>query len=508
MRKPFVEPVREPRIPAALTVVGVIAIAVVAGLALAPVLPRASVPLILLLGVLVAAAMNGVWAGVAAACLASLSFNFFFIPPVFTLFVADREEVFALGAFLLAGVLTGSVAGRMRQQADAARRHARTVESLNDYAGRLSACEEPAEIVAVAGAQIARTLDTPVVALSPEGEDLVQSGAWPAGEALSAEDWQAARLAARTGRVAHRPAEAQAGQRFEFHPVAGDAGLAAVFGILRPPTPSGSDDPALQALLRHAAIAFARLEHAEAAAAARAAAREEQLRNAVLSSLSHDLRTPLATILGAASSLRELGPALPDEARNDFVAAIEDEARRLSLYVGNLLDMTRVEAGALAPSMDWVDVADVVRLAASRARKDHRGLNLAVELPAALPLLRTDAALLGQALYNLLDNAAKHATAGGPVILSGEADGPSVRLAVTDQGPGIPDTLQSQVFDKFRRGGHPGSAAGGSGLGLAIARGIITALGGELTLESPIADGHGSRFTIRLPLPMPERDNP
>jgi two-component system sensor histidine kinase KdpD len=499
---------RWPPVSAAATVCAVTAAAIGTGLALEAVLPPDSVPLVFLLGVLVAAAAHGVWAGVAAAILASLSFNFFFIPPVFTLLVADREELFALAAFLVAGILTGSVAGRMRQQADRARRHAQTVESLNDYAGRLSGADDRAEIVGIAGAQIARTLHTPVVALTPDGDQLLPAGAWPDGAALSAEDWQAAGRAARTGGVARRPAEPDAGQRFEFHPVAGASQLVAVFGIARPPDPPASDEPALQALLRHAAIACARLEHAEEAAAARAAAREEQLRNAVLSSLSHDLRTPLATILGAASSLRELGPALSDEARDDFLGAIEDEARRLSLYVSNLLDMTRVEAGALSPALDWVDVADVLRLAASRARKDHPGLALSVAIPADLPLLRTDAALLGQALFNLLDNAAKHAGAGGPVLLSAIPEQATVALAVTDSGPGIPAALQPHVFDKFRRGVQQGSPSSGSGLGLAIARGIVAALGGELVLESPVEAGHGSRFTIRLPLAVSKTEEP
>jgi two-component system sensor histidine kinase KdpD len=490
----------------ALTVLLVTALSIGFGLLLQSTLPKESITLIFLVGVLMAAAAQGVWAGVAAAVLASASINFFFIPPLFTFLVADPAELFALGVFLVAGVLTGSVAGRMRQEADAARRRAEVIGSLNDYAAHLMAATSQPDVLAAAGAQLARTLGHSVVLLVPHGEDLVTEGAWPPGIELSAEEWQAAILAWRSGRATHRPADPDPEHRFGFHPLAGARSVSAVFGIRSPPSPSADDGPTVSAILRHAGIALARLDNAEDAATARARAREEQLRNAVLTSLSHDLRTPLATILGAVTSLRELGPALPEEARVDLLSAIEDEAGRLSRYVANLLDMTRVEAGALAVARDWVDIRDVVGSAVGRARGVHPGAVYMVEVPAGLPLVETDPTLVGQILFNLLDNAAKYAGAGGPISLAASVRNGALRIAVADNGPGIAAQEQAHIFEKFRRAGPPDQRASGSGLGLAIAKGMAIALGGTLALKSPVAAGRGSRFVLSIPL-SPSQDH-
>ncbi len=467
---------------------------------LAPVLPGPSLTLVFVVAVLLAAVAQGVWAGLASALLASLIYNFFFIPPVFTFAVAGPPEFFTLGVFVVVAVLTGSVAGRMRQEADAARRHATTVQLLNDFAGQLSAATDREAVLAMAGAQLARTIHRPVVLLAPGyGDALALTGCWPEGQTLSAADWQAAEWSLRTGNVSPQSVEANREQRFEFHPVAGASGTVVVagFGLTRPATPD--EEHAVGAVLKHAGIALARLEHAQQAADAQKSMEQERIRNALLSSLSHDLRTPLATILGAVTSLREFGPSMPEETRADLLGAIEDEAGRLSRFVNNLLDMTRVEAGALAVRRDWVDLGDICRAAAARARRVHPDLRLTIELSGDLPLAFADAGMLEQVLFNLLDNAAKY---GEPPVVLGvlPAEG-GVALSVSDQGPGIPPSQQPGIFDKFTRAPRSDGSPPGAGLGLAIAQGMVKAMDETLTLESPIRQGRGTRFTILITVP-------
>ena len=480
-----------------VTVPGLVLTALGMAWLLRPMLPVPSLSLVLLLAVLLAAVAHGVVAGVVAALLSSLAFNFFFIPPVFTFFIAEPEELFALGVFLVVATLTGSVAGRMRQQANAARRHAATVQSLFDFAATLADASSRAAVLQATGCQLAHMVRTPVVLLTPAADGLAVGGEWPDGQELLGGDMQAAALALRTGRTAPAPAGPDAEQRFAFHPLAGPVRTEAVYGLRRKAADRAEDDAGLASVLQQARLALARVHHADAAAQARAAADQEHMRNAVLSSLSHDLRTPLATILGAVTSLRQLGPAMPEAARDDLLAVIEDEAGRLSRFVTNLLDMTRVQAGALTVRRDWVEAADVCRAAAARARRVHPATRLNLDLSPDLPPLRLDAVLLEQALFNLLDNAAKHGSP--PVTLSLTRDRTSLVIAVIDDGPGIPVTDQAAVFERFMTTSEPSRPRRGTGLGLAIARGMVEAMGGTLTLDSPVALGRGCRFTIRLP---------
>jgi two-component system sensor histidine kinase KdpD len=484
---------------AALTVAGVNALALALGLAMVPYLPPASLSLLFLIAVLLAAVAHGVAAGVAAALLGSLAFNFFFIPPVMTFAVADEAEVFGLLVFVAAGVITGNVAGRMRDAAEIARRRAEIVQSLNDFAGRLSEAASPADVLKTAGEQLAATLRRPSILLQPEGDDLAPVAAWPAQTRLSPGDGKAAILVWK-GLPGERPPGVDARDIFfSFRPVAAGGAVEAVLGVGHGAGLAAEEANSFDAVARHAGMAIMRLRHAEAAQKASATAREEQLRNAVLSSVSHDLRTPLATILGSVTTLRELGPSMPEAARQDLLAAIEDEARRLSRFVGNLLDMTRVEAGALAVHPDWIDVADPIRAAVARARTVHASVAFTVAAEPGLPLVQADASLLEQVLFNLLDNAAKYAGTAGPVAIEAAVCGDGLAVSVADSGPGIPAGQRAAVFEKFRRAAHGDAAPAGTGLGLAIARGMAVAMGGDLALESPARNEAGCRFTVRLP---------
>jgi two-component system sensor histidine kinase KdpD len=224
----------------------------------------------------------------------------------------------------------------------------------------------------------------------------------------------------------------------------------------------------------------------------------EKLRTTLLASLSHDLRTPLATITGAVTTLRKFGDAMPAEQRSDLLASIEEEAARLTRFIANLLDMSRIEAGALRPKSDFVDVAEIVRAAVERAGKAFPGQVFSTSLARDLPFMRGDANLLEQVLFNLLDNAQKYG-GGGRVSVHARRDGATVLLSVTDEGPGVKPADLERIFEKFYRGGRADGRKAGTGLGLSISRGLIEAMGGRIWAESPAARRRGTRVVIAMP---------
>ena len=228
-------------------------------------------------------------------------------------------------------------------------------------------------------------------------------------------------------------------------------------------------------------------------------AETEHLRSAMLASLSHDLRTPLASILGAASSLKSQRHTLDDDAQADLIETIREEAERLHRFITNLLDMTRVEAGAIAPRFDAVDLSDVAGSALRRAEQILAGHSVAVEIPHDLPLLRADPVLFEQVLFNLLDNAAKYAPPGTRILLRARDEGNVIRVEIADEGEGIPADELERVFDKFHRAKAADRKRAGTGLGLAICRGFLQAMNGAITAENRQGRA-GAVFVMTLPV--------
>jgi two-component system sensor histidine kinase KdpD len=237
----------------------------------------------------------------------------------------------------------------------------------------------------------------------------------------------------------------------------------------------------------------------EQAAKVEAAVGQERLRNALLTSLSHDLRTPLSSIVGSVTSLRELGDKLSTEERADLLAAIHEESERLSRFVSNLLDMTRIEAGALDVRREWIDIADALAAVSIRAEKAFEGFKVETSIATGMPLIRGDSTLLQQVIFNLLDNTQKFAGRERPAYLAAERDDGEIIISLDDDGPGIPKEALELIFTKFFRVAPGDGRAPGTGLGLAIAKGVIGAMGGTVVAESPIRNGRGTRIEIRLP---------
>jgi two-component system sensor histidine kinase KdpD len=259
----------------------------------------------------------------------------------------------------------------------------------------------------------------------------------------------------------------------------------------------------LFAIRDQAALALERIRLVEAQQHDRLLAETERLSSAMLASVSHDLRTPLASIMGGTSSVLELGASLDADARRELLESVLSEAERLDRFVQNLLDMTRLGHGALVPQRQWSDVRDMIGGALRTLRRALAGREVKVDVPSAFPLLYVDPFLLEHVLINLLDNARKFSPPGSPLGIEVELQGAQCVIGVVDQGPGIPPADRERVFDMFTRLDHRDRKVAGTGLGLAICRGFIRSLGGTITAQDG-PDGRGTRMAVVVPhVPMP-----
>ncbi|HEX4766248.1 MAG TPA: DUF4118 domain-containing protein, partial [Lichenihabitans sp.] len=483
--------------------------AVGAGMVLRRHLQLPNLSMVFLAAVLVCAVSLGVWAAVAASILSFLAYNFFFIQPLYTFTVAEPHELFALLFFMLVAILTGGLAGRVRDQSDAARKRVSTIRSLYDVARKLSGTVSLDDVLWVVARQGAAAVKGQVVILLAQEGELGIRAAFPPEDTLGTAEDAAAHWAFRHGEIAGWRSATLPNAQFQFRPLRTSRGTLGVVGFApvdRSVPLGGEDERAFAALLDQAAIAIERTQLVAEARDAEAEAEKERLRTALLSSISHDLRTPLASILGSITTLRRYGDHMPEADQADLLAAIEEETRRLGRFVANLLDMTRLQSGALDLRRDWADLGDIASAAVERARRafPHRVIELKIETN--LPLVRGDSALLEQVIFNLLDNADKFTPGGTPTLarLSKLDDG--IEIAVEDEGPGIPAEARARVFEKFTRlgGGGDGRPAG-TGLGLAIAKGVIEAMGGTIRAESPTRKGGGTCIVIRIPLREADR---
>jgi two-component system sensor histidine kinase KdpD len=475
---------------AVMTIIGLV-------ISLATRLPNIS--LLFLLAVLAAASAAGFVAALLAALLSAMAYNFFFIAPVETFTIASPHEVFALAVFVVAAIIAGSLASRIREQAQAARQRASDMQALYNFSRKLAGTAKPEEVLWTSVTQLQSSIRRHIVMLLPQGDELEMVAAWPPDTDLGVSEIAAARWAKDRNEFAGAGTGTLPNCRFQFRPLTSPHGVVGVCGF--EPGDEGLDpnsERKLSAILDQAATAIDRARLSAESAAQATRLEGERYREALLSSISHDLRTPLATITGAVTSLRELGERMSPESRDDLLQSIEEEGARLSRFVANLLDMSRITAGTLRAKLDWVDVADVVRSAVERARKYFPAQPFETGIARDLPVIRADSVLLGQVLFNLLDNAAKYG-GGEPVNIYARHDGSDIVVSVTDLGKGIPADDLDRIFEKFYRRSKSDGRAPGTGLGLSIARGFVEAMGGTIHAESPAVKKRGTRIVMRFP---------
>lgn len=461
---------------------------------------RVDLGVIYLTAVLAAGALYGLRPALAAATVAFLTYNFLFLQPKFSFAIGSPTDVLTLIVFWGVALTMGALAGRVREQARAAQRRASAVSALLAASQRLTGIGDRGEAARILAEQTAAAAGAGAVVLLPVENELTLTAGAPGKPELDAEAMAAARWAWEKGEPAGHGTGTLPQARWTFRPLQGVRDRAGVAGIEAAALSPGSDEEKLAlALLDQGAVAVERADLAGQAVETETLRRTDRFRGALMNSVSHDLRTPLSTVLGASTTLIDLGDKLKPAVRADLLLSIREEAERLSRYVGDLLDMTRLEGGGLNIRADWVDVRDVLNAAGKRVARRLGERKLARDFPAQLSLVMVDQGLLEQALVNILENAIAYSPDGSTVELAAYEDRGAVVISIEDEGKGIPTAELERVFDKFRRMEEPSDRTKGAGLGLAIARGFVEAMNGRIAAASPIQDGKGTRILISLP---------
>ena len=468
-----------------------------------------NISLIFLVAVLLVAVRSSMGPALACAGLSFVAYNFFFITPTGSLTIARQQDVLTLLFFLLMAGLTGNLASRQRRQLDALRQNQAETTALLELSRRLTAATDRQAVLAAAVQQFGFHRDIEICLLQRDAEGIwkVEAGVQ---RLLTEQEYAAASWAWQHEQAAGLGTGTLPGGRWWWLPLCGENGCLVLLGVS---PKDGKPLPAEQrrliaALGQPLAQALERAQLAEDLEAARLHGQTEELRSALLASVSHDLRTPLTSMRGSIDSLLALGEAIPIADRRELLESTRDEAERLDRYIQNLLDMTRLGHGALKLARDWAAPADIVASALQRLRQVLAPLQLDLQVPAELPLLYVHAALIEQALVNVLENAARFSPPGGRLRLTVEADAQELRFSVSDQGPGIPEHKRQKIFDMFYTAARGDRGGPGTGLGLAICQGMVGAHGGRVSVTTGI-DGQGATLTLHLPLqaqPQPEED--
>jgi two-component system, OmpR family, sensor histidine kinase KdpD len=468
-----------------------------------PVFGIENVDLVFLTAVVSVAVRYGLWPSLAASVAASLSYNFFFLPPVYTFTITDPTNVAAFFFFMLIAILVSNVAARVRSQADTAIGRVRTTESLYAFSRKLAGTATLDDVLWATAYQAALMLKVRVVLLLPEEGVLTVKAGYPPEDELDKADLAAANWAWGNDRAAGRGADTLPGAKRLFLPMRTGRGPIGVIGIdddKTGPLLAPDQRRLLDALMDQGALAIERVLLVEDMDRVKRTVESDRLRSALLTSISHDLKTPLASVLGAASTMRDLASGLSDAEKRDLLATVIDESERLNRFIANLLDMTKLESGAIVPNTALHDVGEIVGSVLRRASKILGGHRVSLELAADLPMLQLDAVLFEQVLFNLLDNAAKYAPTDTTISIRSLRERDFVCLQIIDEGDGFPPAELDMVFDKFYRAQKGDHVRPGTGLGLAISRGFVEAMHGTI-LAGNRTDRSGAVLTIRLPIP-------
>ncbi len=469
--------------------------------AVARVMDLPNISLVFLAAVLLVAVRSSIGPALACAVLSFLAYDFLFIPPNFSFTIQREEDVLTSLFFLLMAVLTGNLAARQRRQLKALRETQEQTSQLLDLSRKLTAATDRQAVFNAAGQHLEGWPDVQACLLERDGEGRLQVAS---GGVLQFSDNEraAAEWAWQHDQAAGQGSDTLPNGRWWWWPLSVDEGPLALLGVRAREdhelTPQRRR--LLKSLGQPLAQALARARLADQLEAARLHGETEQLRSALLASVSHDLRTPLTAMRGSIDSLLALGDALPADDRRELLEGTRDEAERLDRYIQNLLDMTRLGHGGLKLARDWVAPADIVGSAVNRLRAVLAPLRLHTEVPAELPLLYVHAALIEQALINVLENAARFSPVEGRLELRVAVEAEQLCFAVADEGPGIAPQDRERIFDMFYTAARGDRGGQGTGLGLAICQGMIGAHGGHIRVDDGL-NGRGTCITLCLPLP-------
>jgi two-component system sensor histidine kinase KdpD len=456
--------------------------------------------MVYLLGVTFVATRYGRGPSVVASLLSVAAFDFFFIPPYFSFAVSDVQYVLTFAVMLVVALLISGLTVRIKQQAEAARQREHRTSVLYAMSRDLATHRLVANLTREATRHLRDVFESQVALLLPDanGRLILQPGE-QVSFTFDQRDQGVAQWAFDHNQTAGLGTETLPGAGAIYLPLVGLQGPVGVLAV-RPTQPQNLLAPEqmhlLETFANQIALVIERARLAEDAQKAQVQAETERMRNSLLSAVSHDLRTPLTAITGAASSLLDGQNALPQAARQELLQAIYDEANRLDRLVKNLLDITRLEAGAVQLRKEWHPLEEVVGAALTRLEGRLPGRTVKMHFPPNLPLVPLDGVLIQQVVINLLENALKYSPSTAPIDLSASATTDAIVFEIADRGPGLPDGDEQRIFDKFYRAGP--ARESGVGLGLTICRGIIEAHGGRIWAENRPGGGAVFRFTIPI----------
>jgi two-component system sensor histidine kinase KdpD len=487
----------------------VVAICTVLAALMYPYFDEANLIMVYLLGIVAVATRFGRGPSILASVLSVAAFDFFFVPPFFTFEVSDVQYLITFGIMLLVALVISTLTTRIKRQAEAARERERRTSALYAMSRDFASQRDVKSLLRTAVEHINEVFDSQVVIMLPNASGRLQAwgrfaGWWPADDgkrtifAPDASDQGVAQWVYDHGQPAGQATDTLPGARALFLPLIASHGTVGVLGV-RSAQPRRFVSPEQQHLLEtfanQIALAIERANLADQARQAQLDAETERMRSSLLSSVSHDLRTPLATITGATSSLLEAEPSFDAATRHELIQTIFDEANRLNRLVGNLLDMTRLESGAIEIRKEWQPAEEVIGAALARLDTSLRDRPIDIDLPPDGGLAPFDGVLIEQVLVNLLENAIKYTPPGSPIDITAHSRDYMLTISVADRGPGVPPGDEERIFDKFYR---IESARGGVGLGLTICRAIVAAHGGRIWAANQ--PGGGAIFTFTLPL--------
>jgi two-component system sensor histidine kinase KdpD len=469
-----------------------------------PLFSPANLVMIYLLTVVIVAIYLGRGPSLLAAVLSVLAFDYFFVPPELTLAVSDTEYLLTFVGLLVVSLVISNLAVRVREQAEVALHRQTQTAELYALSRDLAVAIGQDAIMQAILTHVSQTFSREVVVLLPDASrDAVKPGTLSPGFELNENELAVAAWAFQHGQPAGRGTDTLPAASVHYLPLKTARGVVGVLGV-KPSDPNSRLSPdqlhLLETFASQAALAIERAQLAEQARQAEVLQATEKLQTALLNSISHDLRTPLVSITGALSSLQEDDVELDEATRRSLVENAREEAERLNRLVGNLLDMTRIEAGALKVVCEPCDVQDVIGAALESLDGWLCSRPLTVDVPSDLPLVLMDFVLMVQVLVNLLDNALKYSPPGTPIEVRAHVDGAEAHIQVADRGVGIPPDDLERVFDKFYRVQQPGQVTG-TGLGLSICKGIVEAHGGRIWAHN--RDGGGTVVAVALPLHAP-----
>ncbi|MBK8870347.1 MAG: DUF4118 domain-containing protein [Elusimicrobia bacterium] len=455
--------------------------------------------MVYLLGVLAVAARGRRGPAVAASVLSVLGFDFFFVPPRFTLTVADVQYVWTFLVMFVVAMLINHLTIRLRSEAEAARVGQRRTALMHAFTQQLAGARGTDQVLKIAVDHVAKVFQGAAVALLPGATGPLDVNAVSGGPAeLGDKERGVAQWVYERGQPAGAGTPSLPTGDALYVPLLGDKVAVGVLMVL-PRTPAlllGDQRHLLDSFAHQIGLALEVDRLGESARKAEMEAETERLRSGLLSSVSHDFRTPLAAILGSAGALLEREGLRSDGPVRELLENIQAESERLSRLVQNLLEATRLESGAVRIQKELYPLEEVVGSALERLEKALGGREVLVDIPEDLPPVPMDGTMVEQVFVNLLENAARHAPS-GPIEVSAKAEGGAVLIAVADRGPGLKEEDRERVFEKFYRG----KASPGAGLGLAICRAVVNAHGGRIWAESRTGGGAAFRFTLPWPDP-------